>query len=251
MANVETLPLLLKQIGLPSIYEHWESEALQAEQNKWSYPKYLAVLSNMEASARKQKRILRHIKESKLPPGKTIDNYDFKAATSVNAAHIAALANNTSWVNDANNVVIFGPSGVGKTHLAAAIAHRLIEQGIRVLFTQTTLLVQKLQAARIEYKLNEFLSKLARIPLLILDDIGYVKKDEMETNVLFELIAERYETNSLLITSNQPFSEWDQIFPDNGMAVAAIDRLVHHSTIINITGESYRKKQSNERKLEC
>ena len=251
MANIETLPLLLKQLGLSNIYEHWENEALQAEQNKWSYPKYLAVLSNIEASARKQKRILRHIKESKLPAGKTIDNYDFKTATSVNAAHIAALANNTSWVKDANNLVIFGPSGVGKTHLAAAIAHRLIEQGIRVLFTQTTLLVQKLQAARTEYKLNEFLGKLARFPLLVLDDIGYVKKDEMETNVLFELIAERYETNSLLITSNQPFSEWDQIFPDNGMAVAAIDRLVHHSTIINVTGESYRKKQSKKRKLEC
>jgi len=250
MANVETLPLLLKQLGLPSIYSHWENQATQAEKHNWTYPKYLAVLSDMEAANRKQKRILRHIKEAKLPAGKTIDSYDFKAAGSVNSAQISALANNTSWVKDANNLVIFGPSGVGKTHLAAAISYRLIEQGIRVLFTQTTLLVQKLQAARSQYKLNELLNKLSRYQLLILDDIGYVKKDEMETNVLFELIAERYENNSLLITSNQAFSEWDQIFPDNGMAVAAIDRLVHHSTIINITDISYRKKQSNERKLD-
>lgn len=113
-------------------------------------------------------------------------------------------------------------------------------------FTPTTTLVQKLQQARRDYKLNEYLNKLARFNVLILDDIGYVKKDEAETGVLFELIAQRYENHSLIITSNQPFKEWDQIFPDNIMAVAAIDRLVHHSTIINITDDSYRRKQSTQ-----
>ena len=150
------------------------------------------------------------------------------------------MAESTSWVTQASNVMIFGPSGVGKTHLAAAIAHRLIEQGMRAQFMQATSLVQKLQQARAEYKLPETIAKLARYPLLILDDIGYVKKNEAETGVLFELIADRYETNSLLITSNHAFSEWDQIFPDSVMAVAAIDRLVHHATIINIQDDSYR-----------
>lgn len=156
------------------------------------------------------------------------------------------MANNIDWVQQANNLMIFGPSGVGKTHLAAAIGCRLIEKGIRVLFTPTTVFVQKLQQARRDYKLADYLNKLARFNMLILDDIGYVKKDEAETSVLFELIAQRYESYSLIVTSNQPFKEWDQIFPDNIMAVAAIDRLVHHSTIINITDDSYRRKKFTE-----
>ena len=106
--------------------------------------------------------------------------------------------------------------------------------------------MQKLQQARAEYKLPEMLTKLAKFPLLILDDISYVKKSEVETSVLFELIADRYETNSLVITSNQPFGEWDQIFPDSTMAVAAVDRLVHHATIINIQEQSFRMAQSQQ-----
>jgi DNA replication protein DnaC len=246
MHNQATLPLLLKQLNLSSMYLQWEEVSLQAEQEKWDYPQYLAALANRELAARQQKRIQRHIKEAFLPAGKTLDTFDFNASKSVNAAQITALANNTDWVKQAHNLVIFGPSGVGKTHLAAAIGCRLIENGIRAFFTSKTALVQKLQQARRDYKLTEYLNKLARFHLLILDDIGYVKKDEAETSVLFELIAQRYESHSLIITSNQPFKEWDQIFPDNIMAVAAIDRLIHHAKIINITDDSYRRKQSTE-----
>jgi DNA replication protein DnaC len=241
MLNIATLPLLLKQLGLPSMYTHWESHAAQAEESHWGYPEYLVSLCNQEVVSRTQKRIARHVKEAKLTPGKTLSSFDFKAAKAVNAAQITALAENTGWVKQAHNLVIFGPSGIGKSHLACAIAHRLIEQGVRALFMSTTALVQKLQQARQAYRLPEAIAKLARIPLLILDDIGYVKKDDAETSVLFELIADRYESSSLIITANQPFGEWDQIFPDNNMAVAAIDRLVHHATIINIPGNSYRK----------
>lgn len=154
------------------------------------------------------------------------------------------MADNPSWVKQANNLIIFGPSGVGKSHLASAIGYRLIERGTRVLFSSTTAMIQKLQEARKNHRLPEALAKLGRIPLLILDDIGYAKKDEQETSVLFELIAERYETSSLIITANQPFSEWDKIFPDNMMAVAAVDRLIHHGTILNINEQSYRRTQS-------
>ena len=179
-----------------------------------------------------------------------LDAFDFKRTTSVNATHITALVDNTSWVNNANNLVIFGPSGVGKTHLAGAIAYRLIEQGIRCSFYSTTSLVQILQQAKAAFRLPEALAKLSRIPLLILDDIGYVKKEDAETSVLFELIADRYENNSLIITANQPFEQWDTIFPDNMMAVAAVDRLVHHATIINIEGQSFRKANAkNKQKL--
>jgi DNA replication protein DnaC len=247
MANTATLPLLLKQLGLPCMLAHYDEQATLAEQKHWHYTEYLMTLSAMEVANRRQKRIARHIKEAKLPPGKTLDVFDFKRTASVNAAQITALADNTSWVNNANNMVIFGPSGVGKTHLACAIAYRLIEQGIRCCFYSTTTLVQKLQLAKAEFRLPEAIAKLARIPLLILDDIGYVKKQEAETHVLFDLIADRYESKSLIITANQPFAQWDTIFPDNMMTVAAIDRLVHHATIINIEGQSFRKASAKNK----
>ena len=241
MPNTVTLPLLLKQLNLSSMLAHYDEQAKIAEEKHWHYTEYLSVLSSMEAANRQQRRILRHTRESKLPPGKTLDAFDFKQASSLNAAHIRALAENTSWVNHANNLVIFGPSGVGKTHLACAIAYRLLEQGVRSSFYATSALVQQLQKAKAELRLPEALAKLSKIPLLILDDIGYVKKEEAETSVLFELIAERYESKSLIITANQPFAEWDAIFPDSMMAVAAVDRIVHHATLINIEGQSFRK----------
>jgi DNA replication protein DnaC len=142
--------------------------------------------------------------------------------------------------------LLFGASGLGKTHLAAALGYALLEQSIRVKFITGTALVQQLQKAREVLGLEEALKKLDKYELLILDDIGYVKKSdsESESQVLFELIAHRYERNSLLITTNQVFSEWDSIFGDNMMTVAAIDRLVHHADIYKIEGDSYRRKQA-------
>lgn len=246
MSSMESLPLLLKELSLPRVLAHWEEQAELAQKCDWTYPQYLSILSNLEVTNRRQNRIMRHIKASKLPPGKTLNAFDFKVLPSVNSAQIMALSENPDWVAQARNLVIFGPSGVGKTHLACAITYRLIEHGIRALFVKTTELVQKLQQAQSEFKLPALIAKLARIPVLVLDDIGYVKKDDAQTSVLFELIADRYESNSLIITSNQAFGDWDKIFPDNVMAVAAIDRLVHHATIINIESESYRKREHHE-----
>lgn len=246
MPNKATLPLLLKQLGLPMMLRRWEELAETAQQEQWDHATYLAHLCEEEIANRYQKRVARYTKDSKLPPGKTLATFDFYSCRSINKAQIEALAENASWVRQASNVVIFGPSGVGKTHLAAAIGHHMIGQGLRVLFMSTTALVQKLQVAKQQYKLAEALAKLARIPLLILDDIGYVKKTEMETSVLFELIAERYESTSLLITANQPFSEWDSIFPDSMMTVAAVDRLIHHASIITITEKSYRQAHAGQ-----
>ena len=182
--------------------------------------------------------------ESHLPRAKTVENYDFNAVCGVNKSKALSLGSGEIWVKDAMNVLIFGPSGVGKTHLAAAIGEKLVMNGFRVLFKRTTELVQKLQAAKKASSLPAALEKLEKYDCLILDDFGYVRRDEFETSVLFELICERYEHKSLLITCNQPFKDWEQIFTDKQMAVAAVDRLVHHATIIEIEAESYRRKQA-------
>ena len=145
-------------------------------------------------------------------------------------------------------MLLFGPPGGGKSHLAAALGLALVENGWRVLFIRTTDLVQRLQVARRELALEAAIAKLDKYQLLILDDIAYVTKDQAETSVLFELIAARYERRSLLITANQPFGEWGKIFTDQAMTLAAIDRLVHHATILEMNVESYRRKAALERK---
>ena len=141
-----------------------------------------------------------------------------------------------------NEQYVVGSCGVGKTHLLAGIGHALIDRGHKVLFMRTSELVQRLQAARRDLRLPSELAKLDRFDLLILDDLSYARRDQAETSVLFELIAERYERKSIAITANAPFSAWDEVFPDKAMTVAAVDRLVHHATIVEMNVDSYRRR---------
>lgn len=147
---------------------------------------------------------------------------------------------------EVDDVLLFGPPGVGKTHLIAGIGHALIDAGRRVLFTRCSELVQRLQAARRDLRPPAELAKLDRFDLLILDDLSYVRRDQAETSVLFELIAERYERRSLAITANTPFSQWGEVFVEPAMTLAAIDRLVHHSTILEMNVESYRRRAAQQ-----
>lgn len=236
------LPIQLKSLKLSAINANWECLAESAAQEGWSYSKYLSQLCDLELQKRQSNRLAYRIKESSLPRNKTLAGFDFKINETINAAQINALAENNSWIKNANNIIIFGSSGVGKTHIASAIAYRQIELGTRTKFYQTSHLVQILQQAKVQFQLKNLLIKLDNIPLIVLDEIGYVKKTEHETNVLFEFICHRYETGSLIVTSNQPFSQWDTIFQDSMMTVAAVDRLVHHATILNFGGDSYRTK---------
>jgi DNA replication protein DnaC len=157
------------------------------------------------------------------------------------------LAEDPSWVEQGGNCLLFGPSGVGKTHVASALSCAMLELGKRVKFFPATALVQILQQAKLQLQLQPMLVKLDRFDLIVIDDLGYVKKTEAETSVLFELISHRYERRSLLVTANQPFSQWDSIFSDSMMTVAAIDRLVHHATIIELKAESFRKQSAISR----
>ncbi len=200
----------------------------------WRSPNAIAVASAAISSS------------SRLPGGKTLATFDFKALPSVSRARIEALAAG-DWIETGANLIAIGNSGAGKTHLLCAVGHALVESGHRVLYTRTTDLVQKLQAARRDLALEAALARLDRFDLIILDDIGYAQKDQAETSVLFELIARRYETRSLAIAANQPFSAWDRIFPDQAVTVAAIDRLVHHATILEMNVDSYRRRAAADR----
>ena len=242
------LPLMLTSLRLPTIGKLWAPFAAQADKEGWGAARFLAALAEHELAARDQRRIARHLRESELPAGKTFANFDFAAVPSVRKAQLLALAESDSWVEQGGNVLCFGPSGVGKSHAAAAIGYALIERGRRVFFTRTTDMVQRLQAARRDLSLPAFLTRLDRFDALVLDDLGYARKDQAETAVLFELIAERYERRSLIVTCNQAFGEWDKIFPDPAMTVAAIDRLVHHATILEFNTESYRRRAAAARK---
>jgi DNA replication protein DnaC len=251
MANIQSLPLLLKELRLSAIAKTWPSMAEKSIKEAWEPAQFLAELCELETNHRYENRLKRLLKESQLPIGKQISQYDFSEVSGVTAQQLQQKISQREWLTQGHNLMLFGASGLGKTHIAAAIGHALIAQSIRVKFTNSTALVQQLQKAREVFSLDEALKKLDKYELLILDDIGYVKKTDSESQVLFELIAHRYERNSLLITTNQAFSEWDGIFGDNMMTVAAIDRLVHHADIYKIEGDSYRKKQamkSNQKK---
>jgi DNA replication protein DnaC len=246
-ADTAGLPGLLTALRLPSIARHWQHYAAVADREGWPAARLLGTLLELEVAERAQRRIQRHHAESGLPPGKTFATFDFEAAAGVRKAQLLALASGEHWIRAGATALAFGPSGTGKSHVAAAIGSALIDNGYRVLFSRTTDMVQRLQAARRDLVLAATLDKLDKFDLIILDDLSYVRKDQAETSVLFELISHRYERHSLMITANQPFSSWDHVFPDPAMTVAAIDRLVHHATILEMNGTSYRRRSALER----
>lgn len=240
--------LLLAELRLPALKLVWADLAAQADKEGWPAARFLAALAEHEMAERSRRRIERHLAEARLPPGKTLDSFDFETVPMVSKAQVMALAAGDSWLEKGANLIMFGPPGGGKSHLAAALGFALVEGGWRVLFTRTTDLVQRLQMARRELSLESAVAKLDKYHLLILDDLAYVTKDQAETSVLFELIGARYERRSLLVTANQPFSEWNKIFPDQAMTLAVVDRLVHHATIFEMNVESYRRRTALERK---
>jgi DNA replication protein DnaC len=269
--DVHTLPAMLTALRLPSFGKRWQAFAEQADHEGWPAARFLAALAECEIAERETRRIQRHLNESRLPAGKTLATFDFAVLPSVPRRRIEALAAG-DWLETGANLIAIGNSGAGKTHLLCAIGHALIEAGWRVLYTRTTDLVQKLQAARRDLALESALAKLDKYDLLVLDacrsvracpdetaqwavssearpgGLAYAQKDQAETSVLFELVARRYETRSLAIAANQPFSAWDRVFPDRAVTVAAIDRLVHHATILEMNVDSYRRRAAVDRR---
>jgi len=207
----------------------------------------LCEVLEIESSDRHERRVDRLRKASRLPPGKTLDTFEQQRLPRPLTVKIREMAAG-AFLDRGDNVLIFGLPGVGKTHAACAIGHALVQAGRSVLFTPTYRLVQDLLASRRDLTLSRTLRSLDTYDLLILDDIGYVQQTIEEAEVLFTLMAERYERRSLLITSNLVFSQWDRIFKNPMTTAAAIDRLVHHATILEIDRDSIRAEEARRRK---
>jgi len=202
-----------------------------ANAEDWSFATYTQELLDQELEGRRQRRIERYLKAAHLPPGKTLHDYDIQRLTPRLRRQLRELCTG-EFVDRADNVLVFGLPGRGKTHFAAAVGFELVQQGRRVLFAPAFKVVDRLQRAKRDLELERELRRLDRFELLILDDFGYVQQNRHEMEVLFTLLAERYERRSLVITSNLVFSEWDKVFLDPLTTQSAIDRVVHHSVIV-------------------
>jgi DNA replication protein DnaC len=246
-SDTARLPVMLTQLRLPTVARLWPTISETADRDGWPAARTLAALLEHEIAERAQRRIARHLLEARLPPGKTLDGFDFAAVSSLSKARLAWHSPRRCLAAQGTNILLFGPPGVGKSHLAAALGHALIDAGYRVLFHAPPTSSSSWQAARQELRLAATIEKLDKYHLLVLDDLSYVQKSQAETSVLFELISARYERRSLLITANQPFGAWNDIFPDPAMTVAAIDRLVHHAIILEMNTDSYRRRSAEAR----
>lgn len=241
----DELARLATSFRLPTISKELAPRLLEA-----GHEDALALVHEVfvaEADDRLERRVERLRHQSRLPPGKTFDTLDDKRLPRPLAGKLRQLGTG-DFLERAVNVLAFGLPGTGKTHAAAAIGHALVAKGHRVLFTPTYKLVQDLLAAKRDLELPKALRKLDSYELLILDDIGYVQQDADEIEVLFTLMAERYERRSMLITSNLVFSEWDQIFKNPMTTAAAVDRLVHHSVILEFDVDSFRSAKKRRTK---
>ena len=235
----------LGKLKMSSIRRCYEPIADQARKDAWTYEQYLLEVLRQECENRMQNRLARNLLASKLPPSKTFDNFDIKRLPSNVSAHLAVLKQG-AFLDRCENILAFGNPGSGKTHLLAAIGHELISQGRRILFTSCAQLVQELLIAKRDLLITKHLKKLSRFDAVIIDDIGYVQQSRQEMEGLFTFMADRYERGSLMITSNLPFSKWQQIFKDPMTTAAAIDRIVHHSVILELNLPSYRLEQSKK-----
>ncbi len=238
----------LKELLLPAVLGSYTELARMAVQETLSYERYLYELMEKEREARRNNRTERLLKTSRLPLEKNFANFDLKRLPR-KVSQMAATLRDGSFINRRENILAFGNPGSGKTHLLCALTQELIRtKGIKVYHSPCSLLVQELLIAKKDLKLAQALKKIARNDLLVIDDIGYVQQSREEMEVLFTLLADRYEKGSIMLTSNLAFSKWEKIFKDPMITAAAIDRLVHHSVILELNIRSYRIQNAEKKK---
>ena len=244
--NLQRLSQCLVELRLPTFREHHSSQAALASKESWSYPQYLLALSELEVADRRERRIQRLRRTSKLPWDKSLTALDRSRLPQSVDRQLSVLVEG-DFLDRAENLLVFGNPGSGKTHLVCALGQELILQNRRVLFSTCALLVQRLLRAKIELTLEKELKKLDRFEALIIDDIGYVQQNRQEMEILFTLLSHRYERRSILLTSHLVFSNWEKIFKDPLTTAAAIDRVVHHSVILELNVSSYRMEAAKKR----
>ena len=238
----------LKSLRLPGVKDCYQEVADRARAQRYTYEQYLAEVLDREREERRRHRIERYLRASRLPLEKNLDSFDRSRVPAKVDAQLSLLLEG-SFVDRTENILAFGNPGSGKSHLLCALAQELVYQGRRVLFRSCDLLVQELLIAKRDLRLSHVLKKLSRFQALLIDDIGYVQQSREEMEVLFTLLSHRYERGSVIVTANLPFSEWEKIFKDPMTTAAAIDRLVHHSVILELNIPSYRLEhaQSHQR----
>lgn len=223
----------LKQLCLPTARACYAELVQRATQESLSYEQFLLELREREREGRWDRRIQRLLRESRLPLEKSLESFDMKRLPAKLRQQVASLLDG-SFLDRRENILAFGKPASGKTHLLCALCQELVRQGRRVRYTTCSLLVQQLLVAKRDLVLPQLIKRLGRCEALLIDDLGYVRQDRDEIEVLFTLLAQRYERGSVLITSNLPFSAWEHIFKDPMTTAAAIDRLVHHSVILEL-----------------
>ena len=234
---------LLKELHLPGMRESFEQKAQEALQEQSDHLSFLRELLELEWSQRREKSVLRRLHESNLPLEKSFDTFQMQLLPRKLVSQITVLREG-SFLDRKENVLAFGSPGTGKSHLLAALGQELVRNGRRVCFFSTSMLVQELLRAKAELRLDKYFKKLKAFDALIIDDIGYVQQDRQEMEVLFTLLSARYERGSVMITSNLRFSEWEAIFKDPMTTAAAIDRLVHHSVLLELNVPSFRMEHA-------
>lgn len=244
---VGNIPELLRRLRLPTMASELDETTKRAEANDWTPKAFLGHLAHAEVEARRVRRVERNLKASNLPTGKTLDTLDLKRYSLKVRRQVGALVSG-DFLDQAGNVLLFGLPGRGKSHMAIAIGYEMIQRGYKVLFTPTYQLVQRLLIAKRELEFEKLLCRLDKFDCVILDDIGYVQQDRDEIEVLFTFLGERYERRSVIVTSNLVFSKWDRIFKDPMTTACAIERLVHHSTILELICEKSHRLEEAERR---
>ena len=244
--NGERVRLFLKTLKLPSFASDQAEVAHIAAEDGWSYERFLMELCEREVADRQERRIERLLRQSGLPLEKTKETLDATKLTAKVRKQLGTLYEG-AFLDHAENVLAFGLPGRGKTHALCAVGHELVRQGHAVLYLPAYRLVQRLLLAKRELELDRAIKRLDRFETVLIDDIGYVQQSREEMEVLFTFLSARYERRSVMITSNLVFSQWEKIFKDPMTTACAIDRLVHHATILELTGTSYREQEAKRR----
>ncbi len=246
--NHEEIISGLRKLNLGTIAANYVQVAKSADQGKLTYEQYLAQLVQAELLEKNAVRVNRLIKEAKLLLPKAIDTYDFSQRTGITFKQVKKLAEG-NFVREAANVVLFGSFGVGKTHLALALTQMLCEAGLRCYFSSTHALIELLLKAKQTASLTSLFKRLDRLDLIVCDELGYIPHEQAGADLFFQLISQRSERKSMLITTNLTYSEWDKVFLNPLTTAAAVDRIIHNCETFNIQGPSWRREVAAKRNL--